>query len=71
MTAVARLFAADARPAPAVAWLVLVVVGYAAMALPALWWLLGRVGRRTYAWVAVPLLAVLTALGLWLLGGST
>lgn len=71
MTATAHLFAADHAASPAVAWLLLVIVGYAAVALPALWWLLARLGRRTHAWAAVPALAALTALGLWFLGGPT
>ena len=67
MTLDARLVAASAPTSPAVAWLVVTVVLYAAIALPVLWWGLGRLGRRTSAWLAIPILSAVASVTLWVL----
>jgi hypothetical protein len=51
---------------PPVGWLVLVLGVYAAVLVPIVFWGLGRTGHRGAAWVILPLLALITTVGLWL-----
>lgn len=51
---------------PPVGWLVVVLVVYAAILVPVVFWGLGRAGHRGLGWVLLPLLTAVTTAGLWL-----
>ncbi len=51
---------------PPVGWTIAVLAVFALVLLPLVFWGLARTGKRGLAWVALPVLAVVTTSGLWL-----
>lgn len=59
-------FAPMLATTPPIGWLALALGSYALVLVPLVFWGLGRTGHRGLAWVLLPLLAVVTTLGMWL-----
>ncbi len=56
------------RQVPSLPWLLFAILGFAVVVGPVNFLVLGRLGKRDWAWVTIPGLALLAVIGFWVAG---
>jgi hypothetical protein len=56
------------RQVPSIPWLLFAIIGFAVMVGPVNFFVLARIGKRDWAWVTIPAVALIAVVGFWVAG---